>query len=186
MKTMITHSIPNGYAYTLTSKLGHILTTAEGLYGLRDSTYTILGIEFYHQTNPQVWFPGNCKHIAIQLTYGSLFNMDAGVFELAHEAIHCLTPTSGIVPATILEEGLATHFSLDYAQNNGHGNFLHVLNPKYTNALQLFTQLIAIDNNIIIKIRKIQPVISLVTDANLQQANNNIPPHLAIAITQVF
>lgn len=54
--TMIAQQIPNGFSYTLTSKLGDILNNAEILFGPRDYSYTILGIEFYNLPNPQVWY----------------------------------------------------------------------------------------------------------------------------------
>jgi len=110
--TMIAQQIPNGFSFTLTSKLGDILNFAEAQYGLRDYSYTILGIEFYNLPNPQIWYPQDCKHIAIQLTTRCLIDFNEGIYELAHEAIHCLSPTEGKFPATVLEEGIATYFEL--------------------------------------------------------------------------
>ena len=41
-----------------------MLNLAEAAYGPRDDSYTILGIEFENNA-PRIWYPGNCKHIAI-------------------------------------------------------------------------------------------------------------------------
>lgn len=60
----------DGYTWTLASRLGHMLQRAEELYGLRDTSYTILGIEFT-DGNPQSWWPGNRRNIVIQLSTGA-------------------------------------------------------------------------------------------------------------------
>lgn len=183
---MIAQQIPNGFSFTLTSKLGDILNYAEAQYGLRDYSFTILGIEFYNLPNPQVWYPQNCKHIAIQLTARCLIDFNEGIYELAHEAIHCLSPTAGQFPSTILEEGIGTYFAVDYTQKNGHGNFSNIANPKYKNAYNLFCQLIAVDKDIVKKLRQIQPTISLITQAEIIATNNTIPIQLATDLTQPF
>lgn len=184
--TMISQQISNGYSWTLTTKLGHILKQAESLFGQRDMSYTILGVEFYHLPRPQVWYPGACKHISIQLTVNCLTDINDGVFQLAHEIVHCLSPTGGQNHANVLEEGIATYFSVDYTANNGHGNYSNINDPKYQNAYNLYGQLIAIDPNIIKKVRQIQPTISLISSADLTTANNLIPLNLADDLTQIF
>ena len=55
-----------GYTWTLASRLGEMLHMAEELFGPRDCSYTILGIEF-GPDNPRIWYPGNRRHIIIQL-----------------------------------------------------------------------------------------------------------------------
>lgn len=183
---MIAQQIPNGFSYTLTSKLGDILNNAETLYGPRDYSYTILGIEFYNSPNSQIWFPQNCKHIAIQLTSSCLIDFNEGVYQLAHEGIHCLSPTSGIFPTTVLEEGIATYFAIDYTKKNGHGNFSNISDTRYRNAFILFSQLISLDIDIIKKLRQVQPTISLITKEEIIGASKNIPVKLAIDLTEVF
>ena len=42
----ISNPITDGHSWTITSKLGHIIRTAEEKYGPRDFSYTILGVEF--------------------------------------------------------------------------------------------------------------------------------------------
>ncbi len=60
-------AITNGHSWTITTKFGHILKTAEEKYGERDKSYTLLGIELTNQGNPQIWYPGNCKNVSIQI-----------------------------------------------------------------------------------------------------------------------
>jgi len=87
--------IPEGHSWTITSKFGHILRTAEEKYGERDKSYTILGVEFTTYIKPQIWYPGNCKHVSIQITINCLNDINRAIFQVAHETIHFLCPTGG-------------------------------------------------------------------------------------------
>jgi hypothetical protein len=61
-----------------------------------------------------IWYPGDRKHIVIQLSVNCLTDLPRACYQLAHECIHLLAPT-GRQNANNLEEGLATLFSEDYA-----------------------------------------------------------------------
>lgn len=80
----------------------------------------LLGIEF-REGVPQIWFPGNCNHIAIQLGTDALNDVNKALFQLAHECVHLLDPVI-FEQASVLEEGLATNFSLIYVRRS---------NPSY-------------------------------------------------------
>ena len=67
-----------------------MLHEAERSFGQRNKDYTILGIELADIKQPQIWFPGDCRHIIIQLTEDCINAMDKALFQLAHETIHCL------------------------------------------------------------------------------------------------
>ena len=176
--------IPNGHSWTIVSKLGHILQTAETKYGERDKSYTILGVEITAQDNPQIWYPGNCKNAVIQITANCANDINRAVYQVAHEAIHCLSLTGGS-NSNYLEEGLATHFSIEYTLNNGHGVW-HSGNPKYDEALKLVEELFLIDPNIIKTVRQVEPTISLITRELLTETNSNIPQDLADNLTRKF
>src|SRR5580700_8302970 len=60
------------------------------------------------------------------------------LFQLAHECVHLLDPGAG--GANNLEEGLATHFSLDFMQSIGV-NFT-TSGPKYDAACALVRQML--------------------------------------------
>jgi hypothetical protein len=47
----------DGYTWTLTTRLGAILYEIEQACGPRDSSWTVLGVEFGPET-PQLWYPG--------------------------------------------------------------------------------------------------------------------------------
>jgi hypothetical protein len=176
--------IPNGHSWTIVSKLGHILQTAEARYGERDKSCTILGMEISTQAIPQIWYPENCKNAVIQITVNCANDINRAVYQVAHEAIHFLSLTGG-ANSNYLEEGLATHFSIEYTLNNGHGIW-HSGDPKYDEALKLVEQLFLIDPNIIKTLRHVEPTISLITRELLTRTNSNITQDLADKLTRKF
>ena len=176
--------IPNGHGWTIVSKFGHILQTAESKYRERDKSYTILGIEMTSTDNPKIWYPGNCKNVVIQITSSCLNDLNRAVYQVAHESIHCLYPTGNYNP-NYLDEGLATHFSIEYTQANGHGPWSSG-DLKYDEALDLVKQLFSIDSDIIKKLRQIEPCIPLVTKELLLKINSKISDDLASNLTRKF
>ena len=97
-----------------------MLREVEELYGIRDRSFTLLGVEFAEGV-PQIWFPGNCNHVVIQLSSDAMNDLSKALFQLAHECVHLLDPVI-FGHASVLEEGLATKFSLMYARRS---------NPSY-------------------------------------------------------
>ena len=180
----ISKRIPNGHTWTITSKLGHILSTAEEKYGKRDTSYTLLGVEFNQEMQPIIWYPGNKKHIVIQITLDCLDNINQAIFQVAHEVIHCLCPT-GDSNANVLEEGLANLFSIEYTRENDNGIW-EASEQKYTDASELVERLLSYDTDIIKKLRLIQPTISLIDENLILQMNPNIPSELANKLVAKF
>ncbi|MCX8461998.1 hypothetical protein OTH22_00925 [Bacteroides fragilis] len=82
----------DGYTWTIVSRLGDMLNEAEALFGERDKRYTILGIELANIKQPQIWYPSECNHVIIQVTEDCSNSMEKAIFQVAHEAIHCLCP----------------------------------------------------------------------------------------------
>lgn len=180
----ISQPMPNGHSWTITSKLGNMLRQAEEKYGQRDYSYTILGVEFNQEEHPRIWYPGDCKHIVIQITMNCINDLNRAVFQVAHEAIHCLSP-QGKNSATVLEEGLASYFSSQYTLENGHGTWT-CDKPKYREASNLVQKLLLIDPDIVKKIREVQPTISLIDKILILKTNPNIPIELADSLTLNF
>ena len=119
----ISKPIGTAASFTLTTRLGEMLRMAEERYGQRDCEFTLLGIEFWPGV-PHLWFPGpsDCKHIAIRIGIDAIYDPIKAHFQLAHECIHLLSPVIGM--ASLLEEGLAVTFSLDYVQRIFGVNYL--------------------------------------------------------------
>lgn len=142
--------IPGGYSWTIVSRFGSILAEVEESFGKRDENYTILGIELNDCGNPQFWFPGNCGNVIIQITDDCIKDMNQAIFQVAHEAVHCLNPII-VGNATYLEEGLATYFSLHFCRENNIN--ISCSNTKYQLASDLVAELLLQDNNAIKKLR---------------------------------
>ena len=165
-------------------KLNDILESAEDKYGKRDYSYDI-SIGFSDVPPPRLYYPEGNKNIVILLTSDCLYDIKSWVFQLSHEAIHCLAPTWKI-SATILEEWLATYFSINYTKDNWYGDNWNPTDQKYINAYNLFCKLNDIDNEIIKKLRAIQPIISLITKDDIIKMNSLVPEDLAFDLTQPF
>lgn len=108
---LVTKPYPGGSSWTLTSRLGHLLETAENSFGPRDRAFTPIGIEFGGD-RPTTWFPGNADRVSIRLSMAAANSPSQAYYQLAHEVIHLLAPRAGKI-ACNFEEGLATTFSDD-------------------------------------------------------------------------
>ncbi len=105
------------FTYTLASLTGAALDAVEARLGPRDAGYVLLGVEFTDADAAGSWFPNNHNRVVIQLTREAMRDEKRALFQLAHEVFHVHAPTRGVV--NILEEGLATEFSLDFVRERG-------------------------------------------------------------------
>ena len=140
---LLSHPIPKGNTWTLTSRLGKILSIAEKEFGERDKSWTILGIEFTDAEQPSIWYPFGykAKNIIIQLTRNTSRNELKALYQLAHEVFHTLSPNAE-VKTNMLEEGLATYFSIKALQEMGFKiSPQYIAAKKYKKAYQLVAQL---------------------------------------------
>ena len=149
-----------GYTWTLASRLGDMLEKAEERFGPRDRSYTILGLEFA-PAPPQIWYPGGCRNIVIQITPDCATNRARAYYQLAHECIHLLAPTGG-QNANNLEEGLATQFSRDYVYETLRIQINTAL-QSYERARSVVQNLLSANPEFIRNIRLSQPSISQIT-----------------------
>ena len=81
--------------------------------------------------------------------------------ELAHEAVHVLSP--GWAP-TVLEEGLAEWFAQRYADRVHGLSFERGTNPKADAVMRAVSTLLAKDESVIRNLRTRQPVISKIDE----------------------
>ena len=176
-----------GYSWTLAAALGEMLLLAEEKFGPRDTSWTILGIDFVNDYSKS-WTSGNCKQIIIQLQKAALLNRQYAYNELAHECIHLIAPT-GKDDANVLEEGLAEYFAQWYTHYIfGEGWWMtddHVL-PSYAAAHNLVKQLLSLDADIIKKFREVQPVISYITEEQMTDRCPIVPRELACELAKTF
>lgn len=160
----------NGYTYTLTSVISKMIDLAENDFGTRDQSYTLLGIEFVENETPKIWFPNNNERIVIQLQLQCLQEPDRACFQLAHEVIHLLSPIKGN-EASVLEEGIATHFQVQFMQNHYASigwlptkiDWTEIGCQSYVKAMNAVKKLLTVDVDSIKKLRFHEPVISHIT-----------------------
>jgi len=144
-----------GYTWTLASRLGDMLKLAQELFGPRDSSYTILGVEFVGD-NARVWYPGNRRDIIIQLGPLAATDMSQACYQLAHETVHLLAPSGG-KDGNYLEEGVACYFAAYYMRTQlGQPSWQATL-PSYIRAVQLVTPRLDADVHCIRRLRGKQP-----------------------------
>lgn len=175
-----------GYSWTIISLLGTILKDAEGLYGERDRSFNILGVELCDQEQPQTWYPGGWngqKDVIIQITKDCKNNLKKAIFQVSHEVIHCLCPKPGR-HANVLEEGLATLFST--YESNKFGTGYHPGSLLYISAMEIVEELLSYDETIIKKARMMEPDISLITKEMLLAFHPSIKDDLLEILLKPF
>ncbi|MGI4877654.1 MAG: hypothetical protein ACRYG4_09235 [Janthinobacterium lividum] len=175
--------IAGGHSWAWTSVVSVLLREAEARFGPRDMTYTFLGIEFTLGNIPQTWYPGACNHIAIQLTEDARLNPQRALFQLAHEIIHLLSPDMGHTAPT-LEEGLASVFSAEISQRNGHP--FHDGLASYERAAALTRQLLIHNSQAIKDIRTVEPRFRQITPDHILSAAPLFDKALAVELCAPF
>lgn len=180
---LVAQRIEGGYSWTLASRLSNMLHRAEELYGARDLEYTPVGVEFT-QDGPRTWYPGNRKHVAIQLSIGARYSVDVALFELAHEVIHLLSPSGG-QNANVLEEGVSVEFALRYLREE-RGLTWQVPQPRYKRAHELVRVLLDIDEEAIKKLRTEQPFMPKISVEMILKHFPSVEQEIAENLSQSF
>ena len=158
---LVAESIRDGYTWTLASRLGDMLHMAEELFGPRDCSYTILGVEFTN-SNPQIWYPGNRCEIVIQLNLSARTDTSRACYQLSHETIHLLSPTGGN-NATNFEEGVACYFPAFYMKKKFNEPSWRPDLPSYKRALKLIEPSLDTDFCRVHRLRDLQPSFSQIS-----------------------
>lgn len=172
----------NGYTWTLASRLGEMILEVEAQFGNRDRSWTILGIEFC-DSGPRIWFPGDCGHIIIQLGFSAKEDSVQALFQLAHESVDLLDPVV-LGYANVLEEGLATHFSLQYIKQF-HSNYISS-DPKYAAAAELTAHLLNLNPMSIKQLRSKGVKIAEVTTNQILAVCPKLPKSIALELATPF
>ena len=166
-----------------------MLSAAEEEFGLRDASYTVWSVEFSRK-NPSVsrrmW---GANLITLRLSRGVLALAKQGEFrnaywELAHESVHLLAPpfTKG---ANVLEEGVACCFQRKYLRDN-FGFEREQKMPCYASAEEKTQALLDLDDDIIWKLRQIEPRFRRMTPTLIMQECPPVFKELAEALTNRF
>ena len=173
---LVTQPLPDnsGYTWTLASRLGEMLHLAEQLFGARDCSYTLLGIEFACD-GPQIWYPGNRKHIIIQLSLCAAANMSRACYQMAHETIHLLAPSGGR-NATNFEEGVACYFAAYYMKEKLNEPSWRPTLCSYKRALAVITPRLDEDIYCVRRLREHQPSFGKMTKEDISKQFPDLTP----------
>ena len=173
-----------GRTYSYSTAFAELLSIAEARYGTRDLSYTPTGVEIsQNDPQPSIWFPGGSRQLSIILSHHCINNTMHGLFQLAHETIHVLSPTGGAI-ANYLEEGLATLFADDMSHQYGWG--FKTSNAKYLQARNLVEVLFHHDHDAIKKLRQHQPCLSPMTAQHILQVVPTLPIQVAQDLCVTF
>lgn len=152
------------YEQTLMQELLKILKEAELLLGPRDASYHLSTPRTTECASSRTYVIRPLRMSRIYLSRDSRIKPWLASLELAHEAVHVLSPIAFGGTLTILEEGLAEYFAQRYV-NRVHGvSFERGSNPKADAVMEAVSTLLAKNEFVIKHLRTRQPVISKIDE----------------------
>jgi hypothetical protein len=152
------------YEQTLMKELLRIFSEAELLFGPRDASYQLSIPRITECASSRTYIFRPLRMTRIYLSRQSRTKPWLASLELAHEAIHVLSPaTFGCAP-TILEEGLAECFAQRYVSRIHGMSFERGSNPKADAVMQAVSMLLDKNESVIRHLRTRQPVISKIDE----------------------
>jgi hypothetical protein len=153
----------------LMQELSRIFKEAELLFGPRDSSFQLSVPRFTECTTSRSFIFRPLRISRIYLSRDSRTKPWLASLELAHEAVHVLSPVTLGSRLTILEEGLAEWFAQRYA-GRVHGlTFDRGSNPKADDVMRAVSTLLAKNESVIKQLRTRQPVISKIDEKLLME-----------------
>ena len=152
------------YEQTLMQELLRIFKEAESLFGPRDASYQLSIPRLTECASSRTYVVRPLRIARIYLSRDSKTKPWLASLELAHEAIHVLSPVTFNSGLTILEEGLAEWFAQRYVTRVHDMSFERGANPKADAVMQAVSNLLARNESIIKKLRTRQPVISRIDE----------------------
>ena len=151
------------YEQTLMQELLRILKEAELLFGPRDASYQLSVPRVTECASSRTYFFKPLRMTRIYLSRDARIKPWLASLELAHEAIHVLSP-AGFAGPTILEEGLAEWFAQRYAGRVHDVTFDRGPNAKADAVMRAVSTLLARNQSVIKQLRARQPVISQIDE----------------------
>jgi len=152
------------YEQKLLQELLRIFKEAELLFGPRDASFQLSTPRITECTTSRSFVFRPLRVARIYLSRDSRSKPWLASLELAHEAVHVLSPVTFGAGLTILEEGLAEWFGQRYA-GRVHGlTFERGANPKADAVMQAVSTLLAKNQSVIKQLRTRQPIISKIDE----------------------
>ena len=144
-------------------ELLRIFKEAELKFGPRDGSYQLSVPRITECASSRTYIIRPLRMTRIYLSRDSRTKPWLASLELAHEAIHVLSPV-GFGGLTILEEGLAECFAQRYVSRVHGMEFERGSNPRADAVMQAVSSLLAKNESVIKKLRTHQPVISKIDE----------------------
>jgi len=145
-------------------ELLRIVKEAELLFGPRDTSYQLSIPRITECASSRTYIFGPLRMTRIYLSRDSRIKPWLASLELAHEAIHVLSPVGFGFAPTILEEGLAEWFAQRYVDRIHGLSFERGSNPKADAVMLAVSRLLSKNELVIKKLRTRQPVISKIDE----------------------
>jgi hypothetical protein len=157
---------PNDRSYeqTLMQELLRIFKEAELLFGPRDASYQLSTPRITECASSRTYILRPLRTTRIYLSREARTKPWVASLELAHEAIHVLSPATFGWGLTILEEGLAEYFAQRYVSRIHGMTFERGANPKADAVMQAVSTLLSRNESVIKNLRTRQPVISKIDE----------------------
>jgi hypothetical protein len=152
------------YEQTLMQELLRIFKEAELLFGPRDASYELSIPRITECTTSRNFVFRPLGITRIYLSRDARVKPWLASLELAHEAVHVLSPAAFGRGPTILEEGLAEWFAQRYVDRVHGMSFERGSNPKADAVMRAVETLLARNELVIKDLRTRQPVISKIDE----------------------
>ena len=152
------------YEEALMQELLTILKEAELLFGPRDSSYQLSVPRITECASSRSYMFQPLRLMRIYLSRDSRTKPWLASLELAHEAVHVLSPMPFGSTLTILEEGLAEWFAQRYVSRIHGMTFDRGANPNADAVMKAVSTLMAKNQAVIKSLRTRQPVISKIDE----------------------
>lgn len=152
------------YEQTLMQELSRIFKEAELLFGPRDTSFQLSMPRITECASSRSLILRPLRMTRIYLSRESRTTPWVASVELAHEAIHVLSPAPFGAPLTILEEGLAEWFAQRYVSRVHGMVFERGSDPKADAVMRAVSALLAKNESVIKTLRTRQPIISKIDE----------------------
>jgi len=152
------------YEEKLMQELLRIFKEAELLFGPRDASYELSVPRITECASSRTYIIRPLRMTRIYLSRQSRSKPWVASTELAHEAIHVLSPVAFGSTLTILEEGLAEWFAQRYVSRVHGMTFERGSDPKADAVMRAVSTLLAKNQSVIKQLRTRQPVISKIDE----------------------
>src|SRR6476661_2953217 len=152
------------YEEKLMQELLRIFKEAELLFGPRDTSYQLSVPRITECASSRSYIFGPLRMTRIYLSREDRAKPWLASVELAHEAIHVLSPAGFGQGPTILEEGLAEWFAQRYVDRVHGMSFERGADPKADAVMHAVSKLLVKNGSVIKQLRTRQPVISKIDE----------------------